>query len=126
MEGRGRGSRDEGAPGDHCPNPANLSWLKLTDRFPDGRPLLKGIAAGFELAILQDEELDPAQEKLRLEKELAKIVQEIEKLSQRLRNESFLERAPQAVVEEVRSKLQELEQKKAKTEEHLGQVFGVK
>ncbi|MGB9006711.1 MAG: valine--tRNA ligase [Candidatus Aminicenantales bacterium] len=105
---------------------ANLSWLKLIDRFPDGRPLLKGIAAGFELAIPQDEELDPAQEKLRLEKELAKLVQEIEKLSQRLRNESFLERAPQAVVEEARSKLQELEQKKAKTEEHLGQVFGVK
>jgi valyl-tRNA synthetase len=105
---------------------ANLSWLKLIDRFPEGRPLLKGIAAGFELAIPRDEELDPAQEKLRLEKELGKIVQEIEKLSHRLRNESFMERAPRAVVEEVGSKLRELEQKKAKTEEHLDQVLGVK
>jgi valyl-tRNA synthetase len=105
---------------------ANLSWLKLIDRFPEGRPLLKGIAAGFELAIPRDEELDPAQEKLRLEKELGKIVQEIEKLSHRLRNESFVERAPRAVVEEVSSKLRELEQKKAKTEEHLDQVLGVK
>jgi valyl-tRNA synthetase len=105
---------------------ANLSTLKLMDDFPDGRPLLKGIGGGFELAIPQDEELDAGQEKLRLEKELSKINLEIEKLAQRLGTASFVERAPRAVVEEVRAKLLELEQKKAKTEEHLSQVFGVK
>jgi valyl-tRNA synthetase len=96
------------------------------DDVPGGRPLLKGIGGGFELAIPQDEELDAGQEKLRLEKELSKIKLEIEKLAQRLGTSSFVERAPRAVVEEVRAKLQELEQKKAKTEEHLSQVFGVK
>jgi valyl-tRNA synthetase len=105
---------------------ANLSTLKLMDDFPDGRPLLKGIGGGFELAIPQDEELDAGQEKLRLEKELSKIKLEMEKLSQRLGTASFVERAPRAVVEEARAKLLELEQKKAKTEEHLSQVFGVK
>ena len=105
---------------------ANLSTLKLMDDFPDGRPLLKGIGGGFELAIPQDEELDAGQEKLRLKKELSKINLEIEKLAQRLGTASFVERAPRAVVEEVRAKLLELEQKKAKTEEHLSQVFGVK
>jgi valyl-tRNA synthetase len=96
------------------------------DNFPDGRPLLKGLGGGFELAIPQDEELDAAQERLRLEKDLGKIEAEIDKLAQRLATASFVEKAPQAVVEEVRARLQELEQKKTKTKEHLGQIFGVK
>ena len=51
--------------------------------------------------------IDFAQESVRLEKESAKLRQEIEKISQKLAREDFVSRAPPEVVEEQRQRLAE-------------------
>jgi valyl-tRNA synthetase len=53
--------------------------------------------------------IDIDQEKARLKKEEAKLTGEIEKLRKKLSNEGFLAKAPQAVVDENRDRLAELE-----------------
>ncbi len=98
---------------------AGLSSLEFRDEdLTDGR-WLKGVSGPWELAVLREESLDPGQDRARLERDLGKIEEEAAKLAARLENEDFLKRAPRAVVEEAKARLRDLEQKKAKTKEHL-------
>jgi valyl-tRNA synthetase len=58
-------------------------------------------------------ELGP-EERAKLEKELTEIAREIETLKRRLSDESFLSRAPGAVVEKNRKQLEELEERRSR------------
>jgi valyl-tRNA synthetase len=105
---------------------ANLSELKIVDDFPDGGAVLKGVAGAWEIAIPLEAAIDTEAEGQRLEKELAKLEAEIGKVSDRLANADFVGRAPRQVVEETRAKLEDLEKKRDKTREHLGNILGSK
>jgi valyl-tRNA synthetase len=87
---------------------AGLSKLAVVKEFPTARRILKGVTGGFELAMPLPETADLGQERDRLEKELAKVRADIGKLEGRLANPDFLSRAPAAVVEENRSRLEGL------------------
>lgn len=50
-------------------------------------------------------EIDPEEEKLRLEKEINRIQAELNKAEAKLNNQSFIERAPQAVVDQEKDRL---------------------
>jgi valyl-tRNA synthetase len=50
-------------------------------------------------------EIDPEEEKLRLEKEINRIQAELNKAEAKLNNQSFVERAPQAVVDQEKDRL---------------------
>ena len=50
-------------------------------------------------------EIDPEEEKLRLEKEINRIQTELNKAEAKLNNQSFIERAPQAVVDQEKDRL---------------------
>jgi valyl-tRNA synthetase len=50
-------------------------------------------------------EIDPEEEKLRLEKEINRIQTELNKAEAKLNNQSFIERAPQAVVDQEKERL---------------------
>ncbi len=103
---------------------ANVESLEIMDEFPDGQMMLKGVAGSIEMAIpLQEGLVDFAKEKLRLEKELAKIRAEIEKIEKRLGNESFVEKAPQHVVEEAKSRLRELHDRNKRLSENLKHIL---
>lgn len=53
--------------------------------------------------------IDMAQERIRLEKEIQKLKQEITKLNLKLDNQEFVAKAPQDVVAEQRQRLEELQ-----------------
>jgi len=101
---------------------AGLSGLKVVKDFPAGGQMLKGVAGAWEIGIPLEAAIDVDQEGQRLEKEIAKLEAEIEKISLRLANADFAARAPREVVEETRAKLEELEKKRDKTREHLSGI----
>ncbi len=65
-----------------------------------------------------------AQERTRIEKELAKIEKDKAGLTVRLENPEFLARSPQPVVDKARAQAEELDEKRAKLSERLAQIAG--
>jgi len=103
---------------------ANINRIEVLDRFPAGKKLLKGVAGSWEIAIpIGEGVFDLKQEKRRLEKEIAKIGQDVERIEIRLQNKSFLERAPKEVIQEHRDRLKELQARKSKLEESLDHIL---
>jgi valyl-tRNA synthetase len=103
---------------------ANVSRLEFKEDFSGGTRLLKGVAGPYEIAIPIEEDFDLEQEKGRLERELAKIALEAERIEERLRNPDFVKRAPGSVVEETKKKLLLVAEKKAKIEKNLSAIGG--
>jgi valyl-tRNA synthetase len=66
--------------------------------------------------------IDIAKEKARLEKEIEKIAADIVKVEKKLANKSFLDKAPEMVVEENRERLGEAQTARTKLEEALGRL----
>jgi valyl-tRNA synthetase len=66
--------------------------------------------------------VDLAQERQRLQKEIAKLEGEIDKIVKKLGNEQFLAKAKPEVVEEQRERQSEAEQARAKLKEALGRL----
>jgi valyl-tRNA synthetase len=105
---------------------ANIRKIETLDQFPDEKKLLKGIAGSWEIAIpIEEGVFNLEQEKQRLDKELAKITQDIERIEKRLQNSDFLKRAPKNVIQETKGRLQELQAKKAKLEESLEHILSL-
>ena len=61
-------------------------------------------------------------ERARLQKELDRLAGEIKKIDAKLSNPSFVERAPEEVVEEQRDRREEAESRRAKVQEALGRL----
>ncbi|MBA3037742.1 MAG: valine--tRNA ligase, partial [Desulfobacterium sp.] len=85
----------------------NLAGLKS---FASGKPGIRPKKAATTVIgdaviyILLEDVIDFAKEKERLEKELAKLKNEISGLIKKLNNEDFLKKAPDDVVEKVKDK----------------------
>jgi valyl-tRNA synthetase len=69
--------------------------------------------------------IDVRAEKVRVEKELARIAAELEGIDKRLGNKGFVERAPREVVEKDRARADELNGKREKLARHLARVSSV-
>ena len=69
--------------------------------------------------------IDFAAEKARVEKEVAAIDAELQKIQGRLGNKGFVERAPKEVVEKDRARSEELVAKREKLARHLARVTSV-
>jgi valyl-tRNA synthetase len=84
---------------------------------PDNSP--RDLVAGVEMALVAEEQaLDPAQ-RIRLEKEGAKLEEEILKARDRLEDPGFLGKAPPHVVESSRQRLLEMEERLERLRERL-------
>jgi valyl-tRNA synthetase len=81
---------------------ARLSDVTALDTLPDTDAPIQNID-NFRLMLKI--EIDPAAEKERIAKELARVVGEIEKAEKKLATESFVSRAPAAVVAQERERL---------------------
>ncbi|RLA97234.1 MAG: valine--tRNA ligase, partial [Deltaproteobacteria bacterium] len=84
------------------------------------------MAEGVEVFVpLEDLIPDPKREEARLQKELRRVMKELEFLQRKLSNRDFLERAPQEVVAKERGKLREYSDRRAKLEERLEAIRGL-
>ena len=63
--------------------------------------------------------IDVGQEVSRLEKELGKVDFEIKKIEQKLENKNFIDKAPEAVVDEQRTRVEDYRQSRTKLNEAL-------
>ena len=70
--------------------------------------------------------VDLEKEKKRLEKEIEKVAKELKLVSNRLNNDSFLDKAPEDVINKVKGQYKELEEKNDKLVDNLDRIKGVK
>jgi valyl-tRNA synthetase len=80
------------------------------------------VAGDVEIIVPLKGLVNVEEEEKRLNKEIAKIEKDIEFLSKKLQNPSFVERAPADVVEKEREKVGEFENKKKLLEENLVKI----
>jgi valyl-tRNA synthetase len=95
---------------------ARLSEVRLVPVLPHSTAPVAVVGAA---RIMLYKEVDPAAEQERLAKESARLEREIAKAKAQLGNPAFVERAPAAVVEEMRRRLVEFEQTLARLQEQL-------
>ena len=92
-----------------------LAWaekvtvLGITDSKPDNATVT--VVNGMEVYLLLKDLIDADKEKERIAKEKVQMQKEIARLEGKLNNEGFLAKAPKAVVEKEKEKLEEYKQK---------------
>jgi len=101
---------------------AKLETLTVTREFdaPKGTAVTR--AGRFEVLIPLEGLVDFDEERRRLEKTIRRISDDIEKVEKKLSNASFVERAPAAVVEKERGKLERMAAERATAEQGLAQL----
>ncbi len=101
---------------------ARVSGISFSDAAPAGsvQLLVRGEIAALPLKGV----IDFAAERVRLEKEAAKVASDIARIDAKLGNADFLARAPDEVVEGEREKREEAEARRAKIAEALERLKG--
>jgi valyl-tRNA synthetase len=111
-EGEARALLEELAP---LVERAARARLVFVDPLPPARQAAKAvIGAGIELLVPLGGLIDVSAEKARLLKEAAKAEREVEGLGKKLANQSFIEKAPAEVVENLRARLADEQSKAAR------------
>jgi valyl-tRNA synthetase len=80
---------------------------------------VRGVVRNLQVAIPLAGVLDLAAERKRVLKDLAKLEKELESRSRRLNDPTFVERAPEMIVEKERRVQQELLERKGRLDENL-------
>ncbi len=80
------------------------------------------VAQGIEIRIPLKGLIDVDEERTRLTREIEKVDKDIAHVSKKLNNDKFLAKAPEAIVEKERTKLEGFEQKKAALERSLTEL----
>ncbi len=114
---------DVAAGENYLKNLANLTevrFIENKEQIPE--EVMSAVVDGAEIFIPLDDLLDYKAEHQRLEKEKSRLQGEIAKLSSKLNNPGFVEKAPEAVVSAEREKLDKAETMLEKVEERLAIV----
>jgi len=98
------------------------SSVSLVDAVDEGLIAARGIAGEVHITIPLEGVLDFDAERARLKKELEKVEKEIAARSKKLRNESFVSRAPAEVVAKERRLHEEFVERKVRLEENVGRL----
>ena len=98
---------------------AKLTQVEILDTLPDiGAPVQVVGTARLMLRV----EIDVKEEQARLDKEIARLVGDIERCEAKLANEGFVARAPAAVVEQERGRVQQFKETLAKVNEQRAKL----
>jgi len=103
----------------------NLAKLnKLIIRSSGDKPRGSATAVIGEtiISVLLEGVIDFSKETARLEKEIGKLLTEIEKISNKLSNNDFVNKAPEHIIEKSRAQFQLLEEKKEKLTAQLDRI----
>ncbi len=98
---------------------ARLSEVRIVDALPKS-PAPVAVAGQFRLML--EIKIDLEAERARLTKEIARVENEIHKAEAKLGNESFVARAPAAVVEQMKARLAEFRDTLVKLKEQRDQL----
>ena len=94
-----------------------LSNISVSDIVPAGA--IQVVVDEATAALPIGDVIDVGQEVSRLEKELGKVDFEIKKIEQKLENKNFIDKAPEAVVDEQRTRVEDYRQSRTKLNEAL-------
>ncbi|SMC87279.1 valyl-tRNA synthetase [Desulfocicer vacuolatum DSM 3385] len=103
-------------------NLARLDSLEVTEPGEAPPSSATAVVNGTSIYVSLMGVIDFDKEAARLDKEIAKVTKELVAVSKRLNNESFLEKAPEDVVEKVKGIQQGLEEKNDKLRENLDRI----
>ena len=95
------------------------SKIEIQEDFKPNRPMVANLCACGTVYLVLEGLLDVTQERQRLEKSLAKLDQELSKMTERLANPAFLEKAPKEIIEEQEGKKRQLQDKITKIKSNL-------
>ena len=98
-----------------------ISELRIVNELPASD---SPVAVVGQHRLMPHVEVDPAAEKIRLEKEIVRLDGEVVKAKAKLSNASFVDRAPAKVVEQERARLADFESTLAKLREQLAKLSG--
>ncbi len=99
---------------------ARVSSLNLSNILEVPKASARGVLAGnVEIAIPLEGLIDFDKERMRLENQLTKLSTENERLEKQLGNQSFVERAPQEKVQEIRDRVAEIETQTSALKQNL-------
>jgi len=98
---------------------ARLGELRIGVAESKPRAAATAVIKGAEVYVPLEGILDLTQERDRLQKEIAKISKDIDVFSRKLSNKDFVDKAPKAVVEKDRLKLEDFKAKREKLEQSL-------
>jgi len=101
---------------------AGVERIEYVTEMPSAEHLLKGVAGTTEIGLQLARAIDRVQEIERLQKELTRLEEDLNKLIGRLENPDFKQKAPQPVVAEHEERRQELELKKEKLLKSLSEL----
>ncbi len=101
---------------------ASASEVELVGEDFDGEGMVQAITFDAVLYLPMEELVDMAAEKERLTKELDTVKSEIARAKGKLENASFVERAPQKLVDAEKEKLQKFTEKAAEIEKALAKM----
>ncbi|MBI4040799.1 MAG: valine--tRNA ligase [Deltaproteobacteria bacterium] len=101
---------------------AKLSEFSLSLKAVDTKNYVVGTVGFADVLLPMRELFDVENEKKRLQKELQKIVQELEHIEQKLAQSSFIEKAPKEVVEKEKQRAQELKLRKQQVGNNLEKI----
>ena len=86
---------------------------------------IQGVIEGVSFGLSIVSEIDVEKERVRLEKDLKKVSEDIEKINKKLTNEKFIQRAPETVILENRKRLLNAEDKKSKLEMAMSRLNAI-
>ena len=106
-----------------------LKRLARVENISFGETIPKGsvqiVLGDLTVALPLGEVIDVAEESARLQREIGKVQDEIDKLEAKLANENFVAKAPSHIVEAQREKKSEAQATKAKLEQALEKIDAV-
>ena len=100
----------------------SIHWLEEGQQAPMSATSLVG---DMELLIPMSDLIDKEAEAARLKKEIDKQTKDLGRISGKLNNPKFVDKAPEAVVEKERKKLNELQSTVHKLEEQLAKIMSL-
>ncbi|MBY7143247.1 valine--tRNA ligase [Virgibacillus sp. NKC19-3] len=102
----------------------NPSELTISSQLDIPEQAMSAVITGAQVYLPLEGLIDVDKEIKRLEKELSKWNKEVERVKKKLANEGFVNKAPQAVVDEEKQKEQDYLEKQAKVKTRLEELKG--
>ena len=103
-------------------NLAKLNAFTINESAERPKSSATAVVGGAMLFVPLEGIIDFNKEAQRLEKEIAKLTKELATVSKKLENDSFLNKAPQDVVEQVKAKHSHLQGKQQKLQSNLERI----